>query len=174
MRDNVNTPLERKCEEFITALTPHLRESKALRVVVPRERRVFVTVAHGDLKAALTFLVKELGFQHLSTMTGVDLGDRMEVLYHLNDGRTALSLRVPVRQDDPRLPTVTDVLPGAKLYEREVHELFGIVFEGHPNPAPLLLPDDWPEGLYPMKKKLSSEMVRGVLADARATTQNRR
>ena len=174
MRDNVNSPGERKCRDFIKALTPHLRESAALQVVVPRERRVFVTVASGDLKAALTFLVKELGFQHLSTMTGVDLGDSLEVLYHLNDGRTTLSLRVPVRPDDPRLPTVIDILPGATLYEREVHELFGIVFEGHPNMAPLLLPEDWPEGLYPMRKKLSPEMVRGILADARATIQTRR
>jgi NADH:ubiquinone oxidoreductase subunit C len=174
MRAHVNSFDVTREEEIIGALTSYLGADKILEAKVPRERRIFVTIARADVKAALGFLAKEWGFGHLSTITGVDLKDRMEVLYHLNDGNVTLSVRVAIRREDPPLPTVVDILPGAVLYEREVHEMFGIVFEGHPNLAPLLLPDDWPEGLYPLRKHLSPELIRGVLADARATIQTRR
>jgi len=174
MNNIYNGPDEGREAEIVKALMSHVRSGSTAVVDIPRERRLFVSIPAEDLKPVLTFAVRELGFGHLSTITGLDLEDRMEVIYHLNDGETALSLKVPVWRDDPRLPTVVDILPGAALYEREVHELFGIVFEGHPDLAPLLLPEDWPEGLYPMRKNLTPELIRGVLADARATRQSRR
>jgi membrane-bound hydrogenase subunit beta len=174
MKNHLNSLDMRREEEIIDALTSYLGADKNLEAKAPKERRMFVTIAPADVKAVLSLLAKELGFRHISTITGLDLKDRMEVLYHLNDGKIALSVRVPIRREDPRLPTVVDILPGAVLYEREVHEMFGIVFVGHPNLAPLLLPDNWPEGLYPLRKHLSPELIRGVLADARATIQTRR
>ena len=49
-------------------------------------------------------------------------------------------------------PTITDIIPGALLYEREIHDLFGVKFEGHPNLEPLILPEDWPRDVHPMCK----------------------
>jgi len=57
---------------------------------------------------------------------------------------------LPLKNDV--IPTITDIIPGALLYEREIHDLFGVKFEGHPNLEPLILPDDWPADNYPLRK----------------------
>jgi len=69
-----------------------------------------------------------------------------------------LKVEVPVKQ--PVLPTITPIVPGAILYEREVHELLGVVFSGHPNLSPLILPEDWPEGVYPLRKEWTHEEIK--------------
>ena len=56
-----------------------------------------------------------------------------------------------VPEGKPVAPTITDVIPGAVLYEREVHDLLGVEFEGHPDLSPLLLPDDWPREVHPLR-----------------------
>jgi NADH-quinone oxidoreductase subunit C len=79
---------------------------------------------------------------HLSTITGQDLGAEMELLYHFwHEG--GLTLRVTLPREDPRVSTITVAIPGADFYEREVGEMLGVTFDGHPGPEHLLLPDDW-------------------------------
>ena len=122
-----------------------------VEAMFPRKRRVFVQVRKKALIKAVKHLVKE-GFVHLSTITGVDLGDEIELIYHLNRGGIELSLKTRVVKDKPTIPSITSIIPGATLYEREVYEMFGVIFEGHPNLSHLLLPEDWPEGVYPLRK----------------------
>ncbi len=161
-------------ESVVRILKSYLGEGPGVEAQTPSTRRAFVTVPLHSLRDAMALLVREQGFGHLSTVTAVDVNEHMEVLYHLSDGAVSLSLRVLVPKDNPVLPSVVDLVPGAVLYEREVHELFGIAFEGHPGLRPLLLPEGWPEGLYPMRKNLSLEQIRGVLADAREIDKARR
>ncbi len=153
----------RREEEIIKALSAHLGEGRVIEASVSRERRVFITISPEDLQGALRFLSEEQGFRHLSTITGVDAEDGIEVIYHLNDGKIALSLRVTVPKANPILPTIVDIIPGAVLYEREVHDLFGVVFEGHPNLSPLILPDGWPEGVWPLRKEWDIKRIRRKL-----------
>jgi len=75
------------------------------------------------------------------------------VIYHIASKTALLSLKVPVPKEDPVLPTIVDLIPGAALYEREVHDLFGVDFEGNPDLSPVLLPDGWPDGVYPLRKE---------------------
>ena len=53
------------------------------------------------------------------------------------------------------VPTICDIIPSATLYERELMELFGVTVEGTPDPARLVLPDEWPEGVYPLRKSFT-------------------
>jgi Ni,Fe-hydrogenase III component G len=99
------------------------------------------------------------GYRYLSNITAVELDDRLEVIYFFDVGGKLTPLRVEVSKAERLLPTLADLVPGSLLYEREVRELFGIEFAGHPEPQHLLLPDDWPEGLYPMLKDVSVEEV---------------
>lgn len=133
---------------------------------IPKERRIFVQVKREALKDAIKYLVNELKFRHLSTITGVDIGEKIEVIYHLAyKGSIELSLKVSLPKENPSIPTVMDCIPGAVLYEREVHDLLGVNFEGHPDLSSLLLPEGWPEGLYPLRKEPSLEKIRDMISE---------
>jgi NADH-quinone oxidoreductase subunit C len=91
-------------------------------------------------------------YEHLASLAGVDYGEELGVTYHLYQmGQPARAIvRVRLPREGAALPTVSDVFPAANWKEREASELFGITFEGHPDPRKLLLPEDW-EG-YPLRK----------------------
>ncbi len=94
-----------------------------------------------------------LGMEFFDWLTGVDdPPDRIGVAAHVYDLNTHrhLLLRTSVARADPRLPSVTGVYRGANWHERETYEMFGVVFDGHPDLRPLLLPDGF-EG-HPLRK----------------------
>jgi NADH-quinone oxidoreductase subunit C len=97
----------------------------------------------------------ELAFRLLAELTAVDFWPkqpRFELVYVLVSIANRLRLRMKVRlpADDPHVATVSDVWPAANWLEREVWDLFGIAFDGHPDPRRLLMPEDW-EG-FPLRK----------------------
>ncbi|MBT4504805.1 MAG: NADH-quinone oxidoreductase subunit C [Gemmatimonadetes bacterium] len=93
-----------------------------------------------------------LEFDYLSSLTAVDTGDALGVVYHLYSIRHkhTLVLKVSVPREKPEVPTVEGVWPAANWMEREAWDLMGIIFEGHPDLRRLLLPEDW-EG-HPLRK----------------------
>lgn len=115
---------------------------------------VVVTVDRSSLVQAALKLRDDprLAFDYLMCLSVVDYENRFEVVYHLRSlaKETRFALKVSLPYDDPRIPSVMGVWPGADWYEREGHDLFGVVFEGHPNLAPLLLYEGF-EG-YPGRK----------------------
>jgi NADH-quinone oxidoreductase subunit C len=72
-------------------------------------------------------------------------GERFEVVVNLLDiaRRRRVRVRVQVPQDDTTLPTLFDLHPGTEAMEREVFDMFGIVFDGHPDLTRILMPEDW-------------------------------
>lgn len=110
------------------------------------------------LTGAETLAVSGCGY--LATITGIDPGPEtgeLEALYHFCCGPAVVTLRVRVPRDDAHLPTVCDLLPAASFFERELSEMFGITVDGTPNPDRLFLPDDWPDGAYPLRKDFVME-----------------
>jgi NADH-quinone oxidoreductase subunit C len=96
-----------------------------------------------------------LRFALLAEVTAVDwwpAEPRFEVVYHLVsiEHRQRLRVKIRVGGGDARVPTVTGLWPGANWPEREVWDLFGIVFEGHPDLRRVLMPEDW-DG-HPLRK----------------------
>lgn len=83
---------------------------------------------------------------------GVEKEGTLEVLYHFCQGACVLTLRVSVRYSSAALPSICDLVPTATLFEREMIEMFGITLVGTPNTDKLLLPDDWPDGVFPLRK----------------------
>jgi len=99
--------------------------------------------------------VPELSFAFLAELTAVDYWPReprYEVVYILVSIANRLRLRMKVRlpNDAAHLATVSSIWPAANWLEREVWDLFGIAFAGHPDPRRLLMPEDW-EG-HPLRK----------------------
>ena len=111
--------------------------------------QVTLEVRKEKLKAVLTFL-KEThhpGYEVLMDLTGVDYLEptiRTRVVYWLHNPTTFERVRVVVFvARNEALPTVTDLWEGADWYERELFDLFGVPFEGHPDLKRILMPDDW-------------------------------
>jgi NADH-quinone oxidoreductase subunit C len=116
-------------------------------IVVPRDRLVEVCEKLVD--------DPELDFALLVDVIGVDYltrDPRYDLVYHVVSIERArrLRLKVPVPGADPQVPTVSGIWPAAGFLEREVWDLFGIVFEGHADLRRLLTPEDW-EG-HPLRK----------------------
>jgi Ni,Fe-hydrogenase III component G len=116
------------------------------------DRCLFATIDSQRLKDLLRML-RRSGITHISTITGVDLGDVVEVIYHFDCRPAILNLKIQLLKDNLKVPTVTDIFPGAILYERDLMEMLGVKVEGHPDPRRLFLPDDWPEEVYPLRKE---------------------
>jgi NADH-quinone oxidoreductase subunit C len=143
-------------------MTPdELREAFARRPVPPLAASVdrgvlTVDVEPADWVAAAGYARDELGCDFFDWLTGVDELDRdpagLRVVLHVysTGGGHHLLLRALVAGTPPRLPTLVGVYRGANWHERETAEMFGAVFDGHPNPLPLLLPDGF-EG-HPLRK----------------------
>jgi NADH-quinone oxidoreductase subunit C len=91
-------------------------------------------------------------YDYVANLCGVDDGDDLGVVYHFGRhcGSAVAAVHVRVPRDDPRLPSIVETHPAANWNEREATEMYGIIFDGHPDPRKLLLPDDW-EG-FPMRK----------------------
>lgn len=152
-------------KEIVEGLKSFLREN-LVNVTIPRKRRIFVYIREHVLREAVNYLVKVLGFKHLSTITGVDLSTEIEVIYHLAyEGSIMLSLSFTVSKENPNAPTITDLIPGAVLYEREVHDLLGVKFEGHPDLSPLILPEEWPSDVYPLRKEYKPAKLKEMTSE---------
>ena len=99
---------------------------------------------------------------YLSAITGLDHGPEageMEVLYHFCSAAAIVTLRVRVPRGEPCVPSVCALIPYAILYERELMEMLGVTVTNIPNSERLFLPDDWPEGVYPLRKDFDQQAV---------------
>jgi len=141
--------------------------SERFRCTAGGDRRVSVDMGAGDIKGAARAL-RRGGTARFVTLTAVDRGEDIELLYVLAVGGTLVSLRTRIPKETSRTESVTDVLPGAELIEKEVSELFGIQFVGHPRQKNLILPEEWSADKAPLRKPLTGD----VLPQARLTVEN--
>lgn len=143
-------------KEILDKLKRNVGSKHVWETLVPRAGKVFVEIDKKKLKDAIRFLKTE-GFTHLSAITGLETEDEIELLYHLSKEDVLLTIKVKLPLNETVIPSITDRIPGATLYEQEIHDLLGVNFEGHPNLAPLILPDDWPKNDYPLRKSRRTE-----------------
>jgi Ni,Fe-hydrogenase III component G len=102
---------------------------------------------------AVALRVQRIGW--LSAITGLDPGPDsgvLELLYHFVQGSAVVSLRLSVPRQGAVVPTLSAIIPSAESSEREIAEMFGVAFDGLRPAGPLYLPDEWPEGTYPLRK----------------------
>ncbi len=121
-----------------------------------REHSIFVTVKAEALRKAVDWMKQEWGLTHLSTITGMDLVGELAIIYHFEVKAVSVSLQVKVPTSHAEVDSITPLIPGATLYEREVFDLLGVKFKGHPNLKRLVLPEDFPKDVYPLRKDWQS------------------
>jgi len=136
-----------------------LKSLGAEEVSEPHEGALLVRVNWRRLPGLIQGLLREVGLEGVrhSTCVGIDarpLNSSFKVLHilALDAARKYLIIEVEARRDRASVPSITPLMPAANWAEREAMDLLGIRFEGHPEPYRLILPDDWPEGIYPLRK----------------------
>ena len=125
-------------------------------------------IDNDNLVAVSRFLRDQLGFDLLSCVSGVDMLDHLETVYHLRSITRGqlLQLKVRIDRERPEVNSVVSVWPTANWLERETYDMYGIRFTGHPDLRRMLLDDDF-EG-FPLLKDFHQVPVT---AKPRATTQ---
>lgn len=133
------------------------------KITIPRVRRIFAETPRGEFKNVLSYIVNNLGFGQVCTITGLDAGEDLQLIYHLAEsGGIVLSLKVNIPKADPRIPSILDINQGVLFYERELVDLLGVKVEGLPPGDNYPLPEGWPEGQYPLRKDWKpQEMLAG-------------
>jgi formate hydrogenlyase subunit 5 len=128
--------------------------SRILNVNKQSEKKVYIDIYPKDIQEIVRYIFKESLFR-FNTASGVDDFDALEILYHFSHDESGIviSFRALLKdKNDPHVDTITNITRSAWWIERELHELFGIEFDGNADLRALLLPDDWPKGVYPMRK----------------------
>ena len=106
--------------------------------------------AHRDV---LKTLLKTDEKTAVIAITGIDLGATIGVFYHIRTSTSGIiTIKVEVPKKKPQIETISDLMPGATFDEMEVADLLGVVFKGHPSPGRIVLPDNWPDGVFPLRK----------------------
>jgi len=135
-------------KEFILQRVPEAELAQGtqyLQAVVPAER---VYALLSELKSN-----PQTSFDYLFCLTGVDWPQHMEVVYHLKSTNFNHMVVVKAKissRENPQIETVCPLWRTAEFHEREIFDLYGIIFKNHPDLRRLLLTDDWVG--YPMRK----------------------
>lgn len=126
------------------------------KLVQLRKQEFMIDVTQENLKKLISQLVNELNVRHLSTITGLDLGQNIGIIYHFSLERETIHVKTLVPKSNPAAISIVEIIPGAILYEMEIHDMLGVTFSGNPwMDRKLLLPDSWPLDLPPPLLKTS-------------------
>jgi len=146
---------------FKTVLGDSFIDSKIYEREVAVKKNVFKTiwiyVKREAFRKAVDYICKLQECPHLAIISSSDLGDSVELIYHFTIyygrhlGELSLGLRVNLPKNDLKIPTLTDIIPGALFTERETQEMMGVEVVGIPDKRRLFLPEDFPEGTYPWR-----------------------
>ncbi len=138
---------------------------RSAKVSIQRKGRIIVEFRGGILPAFASYLKEYLNFKHLSMISGVDWPEdnQFELVYHLWSYEQGIHVMVKVRldRDTAKTKTLTPLWDHAETYEREIHEMLGVEFEGHPGMRDFIL-EDW-DDLPPMRRDfMTKEYVDDV------------
>ena len=118
-----------------------------------RWNRVKVVTKPDKVREGILRARSILGCDHLVQISAADNGKTLELIYHLTGPhRMVIALAIELPRDKPEVPTTSDLLPPAGIYERQIHDLLGITFLGHPALKRIILNEDWPANEYPLRK----------------------
>ena len=124
-----------------------------LEIIEHNSKRLTFSIQPEAVEKTTEFFCKEKKFRFIIA-SGLHTKKGFEILYHFSNDASGhvINLHVILPHNKPEINSLTGIFPAAEWIEREIHELLGINFKGHPNLVPLLSKDNWPEGTYPFRK----------------------
>jgi Ni,Fe-hydrogenase III component G len=129
------------------------------------KKAVILTVDRERVPEACAKVSAIPGFYHLSTITALDMGDQIAVMYHFWKDRTFAVVKTMVPKSDAKIPSITAAVPAAVFYEAEVKDLMGVYFPGNPYmKGRFVLPDEYPaDAPAPLRKEADPAKIRKML-----------
>jgi Ni,Fe-hydrogenase III component G len=127
---------------------------KLIDIEQTMDSRIYLLCESENSFAVSKFLFEELALRFV-IVTGIDSENCFEILYHFSNDETGCMVTVKAfirDRENPSIESITPLIPGAEWIEREIHDILGIEIKNHPNMKRLILSDDWPEGVYPLRK----------------------
>ncbi len=133
--------------------------------VTTGKKAVVLSVAPERVREACAKVSAMPGFYHLSTITALDTGDKIAVMYHFWKGKTFAVVKTQVPKTDARIPSIPPVVPAAVFYEAEVKDLMGVFFDGNPYmKGRFVLPDEYPKDAPPpLRKEADPAKIRRMM-----------
>jgi Ni,Fe-hydrogenase III component G len=140
-------------EEVINNLKTKF-ENDIISIFDKSPKRVYLEIKPDTLIALVRYLFFDVSAR-FNTATGVDTHQHIEILYHftIEDINLLISLRVKLPKSEPAIDSLALFIEGTNWIEREIHEMLGIDFKGHPELSRFLLPEEWPESVYPLRRE---------------------
>ena len=148
---DTNEVYQKPTVEEIRSLLSERFDGK-VNVTRTEERRVYATVTKGFVFEVCKYIHDNLTFEHITSIMGNDMVDRMEVIYHISNyfNGVIIELTAELPLDDLHVASTESIWVGGSWHERETYELFGIIFDGHSKLERLLTPDTYE--FYPFRK----------------------
>jgi NADH:ubiquinone oxidoreductase subunit C len=130
------------------------------QIIFIKHLRIKIAVEPSNILRVATYIRDRLGFDHAESVAGTDYpkDNQVEVIYHLGSytrqdlAGQIISVATRTNRDDPTLPSLIGVYKSVEYHEREIFEMLGIYFEGHPRNERFLLPEDWAD-IPPLRKE---------------------
>lgn len=119
------------------------------------EQLVILSINPDKIRDITKSLISEgLRYIHLTAVDFSEQRDKIELNYFFSslEEKKNIIVKSEIEMSSPSISSIADIIPGVTWAERECNDLFGIKFEGHPDPRRLVLPDDWPDNVYPLRK----------------------
>jgi len=137
-------------------------KNKLISIEQKSDKRIFLLCEAENSYAVNKFLFEDVKAR-FCIISGIDSDDCFELLYHYSYDQTGCVITIKVFIHDrknPAIESITPFLPAAEWIEREIHDILGIDFKNHPNMRRLILTDDWPDGVYPLRKDVSPDTAK--------------
>jgi NADH-quinone oxidoreductase subunit C len=132
-------------------------KNKLIAIEQKTNNRIYLLCEAENSYDISKFLFEDVGCRFV-IVTGIDADNCFELLYHFAYDQLGcvITIKAFIRdRENPAIESITQFLPAAEWIEREIHDVLGIDFKNHPNLRRLILADDWPAGVYPLRKDLS-------------------
>jgi len=144
-------------EKFGNKIIDNRIETKTAGLKKNSYSLIWLEIKPKDFKEAVKLLCT-IQFPHFAIISGNDIGEEIKLTYHFSiyygerSKEISLNLTTNLPKNNLKLPTITDLIPGAQTAEREIKEMLGVTIEGLPDLGNIFLPKDFPKDVYPLRK----------------------
>jgi Ni,Fe-hydrogenase III component G len=135
-------------------------KGKIIDMVQPRNNRIYIRVKSKEAPEVVKYLFLKYRCR-LCTATGMDMPEGIEIIYHLarDDKNIVINVKTLVPYPNLEIDSIGKKIPAFQWIERELNEMLGVTFKGHPDMKRLLLADSFPKGKYPLRKSFKHSDV---------------